>query len=84
MKICSPSMGISPDSDLGGEVYERELLLRLPGYGAKIVIILPSESKVSESMRYDYIYRLPIKRRLRWFISNPLFLQSIKKVNKFN
>lgn len=72
-------MGISPDSDLGGEVFERELLLRLPEYGAEIGLILPSESKVSEKMRYDYIYRLPLKRRLRWFISNPLFLKPIKK-----
>jgi len=74
-------MGISPDSDLGGEVYERELLLRISDYGAKVGLILPSESKISEIMHYDYIYRLPLKRRLRWFISNPLFMQSIKKAH---
>jgi len=72
-------MGISPNSDLGGEVYERELLSRLPKYGAKIGLILPKESKIPETLDYHYIYRLPLKRRLRWFISNPLFLQSLNK-----
>ncbi|RMF92802.1 MAG: glycosyltransferase family 1 protein [Candidatus Schekmanbacteria bacterium] len=80
MKICSPSMGISPESDLGGEVYERELMLRLPESGAELGIILPKESKLPQGLKYDYIYNLPLKRHLRWFVSNPLFFLYLRKI----
>lgn len=73
-------MGISPESDLGGEVYERELMLRLPEYGAELGIILPKESKLPQGLKYDYIYNLPLKRHLRWFVSNPLFFLYLRKI----
>lgn len=72
-------MGISPDSDLGGEVYERELLLRIPKYGGKLRLILPKNSKIREDMVFESINYLPISRRLRWFVSNPLYFNAIKK-----
>ena len=41
MVICSPQLGLSPDSILGGEVFDREILLGLAKKGVKIEVILP-------------------------------------------
>lgn len=41
MVICSPQLGLSPKSALGGEVFDREILLGLAKKGIKIEIILP-------------------------------------------
>ena len=41
LKICSPQLGMSPYSSLGGEVYDRNDLLNMARLGAKIYIYLP-------------------------------------------
>lgn len=42
LKICSPQLGMSPLSSLGGEVYDRNDLLNMAAWGAKIHVYLPS------------------------------------------
>lgn len=37
------------DSDVGGEVYERELLRRLPGHGVELVLGLPRDHRVTRT-----------------------------------
>lgn len=39
--VCSPQLGISPQSNSGGEVYDREVLNNLCAYGIKILTYLP-------------------------------------------
>ena len=41
MRICSPQLGLSPQSILGGEIYDREILHYLAKYGIECEIILP-------------------------------------------
>ena len=41
MRICSPQLGVSPRSILGGEIYDRELLLEFGNSGHEIEVILP-------------------------------------------
>ena len=41
MRICSPHVGLSPYSNQGGEVYEREILKHLASLRVEIEIILP-------------------------------------------
>ncbi len=41
MRICSPQLGISPHSILGGEIYDRELLIQFANSGIAIDVILP-------------------------------------------
>jgi len=43
MKITSPQLGISPNSVLGGEVYDREVIKRLAIKGHKINVLLPKK-----------------------------------------
>lgn len=41
LTICSPQLGIDPESNLGGAVYDREILRALAECGAHIVVPLP-------------------------------------------
>lgn len=42
MRICAPQLGIAPDSNLGGAVYDREVLKGLAQMGATVDIPLPA------------------------------------------
>lgn len=41
MKICSPQLGLAPESNSGGEVYDREVINRLCHQGVKVLALLP-------------------------------------------
>ncbi|HUS51298.1 MAG TPA: glycosyltransferase, partial [Candidatus Paceibacterota bacterium] len=41
--ICSPQLGISPESNLGGEVYDREIINEMCNQGVKVITILPKK-----------------------------------------
>jgi glycosyltransferase involved in cell wall biosynthesis len=41
MKICSPQLGLSPESNSGGEVYDREVITRLCRAGVQVHSLLP-------------------------------------------
>lgn len=59
MIICSPQLGLSPESNLGGEVYDREMLKALDDLGVEILIILPLFKK-HPLFKNAKIYYLPI------------------------
>jgi len=54
--ICSPQLGISPDSTLGGEVYDREVLERMANFGANIYVYLPKSRiyKKNKNLEVEY------------------------------
>lgn len=39
--ICSPQLGIAPESNSGGEVYDREVIRAFCEQGVKVIVILP-------------------------------------------
>jgi hypothetical protein len=42
LRAGGPSVyGLGPESDVGGELYERELVRRLPEHGIEVLIGLP-------------------------------------------
>lgn len=41
LTICSPQLGLSPESSSGGEVYDREVIQRLCQQGVKVFSLLP-------------------------------------------
>lgn len=47
MRICSPQLGLSSVSILGGEVFDRQILEGLSDSGIKIEIILPKNKPIS-------------------------------------
>jgi phosphatidyl-myo-inositol dimannoside synthase len=66
MRICSPHCGIDPESNSGGETYERELLRHLAARGAVVDILLARHKRHPEGVPNWVIHRLPIGRGLRW------------------
>ena len=55
MMICSPQLGLSPESNSGGEVYDREVINRLCDKGVKVLTLLP------KSRPYLYNKNLTVK-----------------------
>lgn len=73
MRICSPQLGLSPKSVLGGEVFDREILLGLARKRIKIEIILPRGLIADKNIKNWHITRLPI-RRIPAFLFNFLVI----------
>src|SRR3989344_9588837 len=61
MRICSPQLGLNPNSVLGGEVFDREILLGLAQKGIKIEIILPKGKPYDRNIKNWHITSLPVK-----------------------
>lgn len=53
--ICSPQLGISPNSVLGGEVCDREILRGIAKKGVRVEIILPEGKPHSENIQRWHI-----------------------------
>lgn len=51
MIVCSPQLGLAPNSVLGGEVFDREILLGLARKGVKIEIILPKNKPFDRNIK---------------------------------
>lgn len=59
MIVCSPQLGLAPKSTLGGEVFDREILLGLAEKGIKVVVILPKNKPHDVGINNWKIIRLP-------------------------
>jgi glycosyltransferase involved in cell wall biosynthesis len=57
---------LSPESDVGGEVYERELLRRLPEHDVELRLGLPGDHLVASTPPGWTIDVLPYRRGLHW------------------
>ena len=62
MVICSPQLGLNPNSILGGEVFDREILLGLAKKGIKIEIILPRDKPHDKNVKNWNVTYLPLSR----------------------
>jgi len=60
MVICSPQLGLKPHSILGGEVFDREILLGLASKGIKVEIILPKGKSHDKGVRNWNISYIPL------------------------
>jgi len=80
MIICSPHVGVAPESSSGGEVYERELLKHLALLGAEIELILPGRAPVWADISNWHVSRTRLPRGFRWYVSNLVFPPYIKRV----
>jgi glycosyltransferase involved in cell wall biosynthesis len=80
MIICSPHVGIAPESSSGGEVYEREVLKYLALLGVRIDIILPGRAPCWNDIPNWHIHRTRLPKGFRWYVSNLVFPPYIKRV----
>lgn len=86
IKICSPQLGLSPESDLGGEVYDREIIRGLADLGVKIIVILPKNKKYPPHKNLK-VYQLPFPFIWPAYLFNFLiipYLFWLYKKEKFN
>lgn len=60
MKICSPQLGLSPESDLGGEVHDGFVIQGLAQRGHKIFVYLPKDRPYKKHPNI-IVERAPIK-----------------------
>jgi len=62
MIICSPQLGMSPKSTLGGEVYDREVLTRLAKLGCQIEVLLPKNKPYDKLIKNLYVEYAPLRK----------------------
>lgn len=79
LRICSPQLGLNPKSILGGEVFDREILLGCAKKGIKIEIILPKGQPHDKKIKNWGITYLPIKH-FPAILGNILYLPYLFKV----
>jgi glycosyltransferase involved in cell wall biosynthesis len=80
MRICSPHVGISPYSNRGGEVYEREVLKHLASLGVEIEIILPRGKKYEKGIPNWRVTEIPVSRGYTWYGSPFLFYTPLVRI----
>lgn len=80
--ICSPQLGISPESNSGGEVYDREVLTHLARLGVKIQTLLPKNRNYPKSANLNVSFT-PIQPMFPPYIFNffvlPYLIKTYKK-----
>lgn len=83
MRICSPQLGLAPKSILGGEVFDREVLLGLAKKGIKVEIILPKDKPCDKNIKNWNISYLPVSH-FPAFLGNFLIIPYLFKLYKEN
>lgn len=51
MKICSPQLGLSPNSSLGGEIYDHQTLKGFSRKGVKVFVYLPKNRPYDHTLK---------------------------------
>lgn len=86
MIICSPQLGLSPQSNSGGEVYDREVINRLCHQGVKVLTLLPKNRLYLKNQNLSVQFA-PVKSMYPPHIFNPFALDYLLKTyrrEKFN
>jgi glycosyltransferase involved in cell wall biosynthesis len=76
LRVCSPELGIDPEANLGGAVYDRELLIALASLGVDISVLLP-EGEIADTSARWHIIRTPRHRR-SYYEYNWIFHRALK------
>lgn len=79
MRICSPQLGLNPNSVLGGEVFDREILLGLAQRGIKVEVILPKGKPYDLNIKNWHITTVAIKH-FPAILANLLFIPYLFRV----
>jgi glycosyltransferase involved in cell wall biosynthesis len=74
IRVLTPHCGLRAGSQLGGEVFERELLLRLPAHGVRPHIGLPASRSLEQVPEGWEVELLRPGRGLRWYFAPLAFL----------
>lgn len=79
MVICSPQLGLAPKSILGGEVFDRQILLGLAKKGVRIEIILPKGKPHDQNIKNWHLTYVSISH-FPAFVANFMILPYLYRV----
>ena len=83
MKICALQLGISPNSSLGGEIYDYQTLKGFTKKGIEVFIYLPKNRPYDTNLKHFHVDYAPIKHIIPpWlfsFISLPYLFKTYKR-----
>jgi glycosyltransferase involved in cell wall biosynthesis len=77
MRVCSPQIGVDPAANLGGAVYDRELLKSMVSLGTSVDLLLPRGSRVDETVGW-HITRTP-RHRHNYYEYNWIFYNALRR-----
>jgi len=78
LTLCSPEISIDPESNLGGAVYDREILKALAGLGARVVIPLPRGERHESPANWEIV---PTPRhRWKYYEYNLIFRRAVARL----
>jgi glycosyltransferase involved in cell wall biosynthesis len=72
--VISPHVGLRTESTLGGEIYERALLTRLPRHGITLELGLPRSLAPPDHVPEWHVTLLRPARGLRWYVAPSAFV----------
>lgn len=72
--------GLRADSDIGGEVYERRLIERLPSHGVSVVVGLPRTHDAAELPSGVEVEVLAHDDRLHWLLAPRVFVPYVARL----
>ena len=77
MRVCSPALGLDPDANLGGAVYDRELLSAIAAEGVDVDILLPEGERFTSRPNW-HVTRTPRHRR-SYYEYNWIFFRALRQ-----
>jgi glycosyltransferase involved in cell wall biosynthesis len=80
LRVCTPHCGLDPETRLGGEMYEIEVLREMAARGVVFDIVLARGKPHPEDVRNWVIHRLRIARGLRWPVAALVMPPAIHRV----
>jgi glycosyltransferase involved in cell wall biosynthesis len=80
MRICTPHCGLAPETGLGGEAYERELLKGLGAAGVTCHILLAQGKPHDREVPGWRVHPVWPPKGLRWWVNPLVFPHYIKQV----
>ena len=80
LRVCTPHCGLDPETRLGGEMYEIEVLRAMAARGIVFDILLARHKRCPDGVPNWAVHRLPIGRGLRWPVAAALLPPAIRRV----
>ncbi len=77
MRVCSPQLGLDPEANLGGAVYDRELLKAMVALGVSVDVLIPEGAPVDDRVGWR-LTRTPPHRR-SYYEYNWIFLRALRR-----
>jgi glycosyltransferase involved in cell wall biosynthesis len=75
VRLCSPQLGVDPEANLGGTVYDRELLRAMANLGADVIVLLPQGEAVGAVKGWDI--RRTERHRRSYYEYNWIFYRAL-------